>query len=160
MWTVRVGAVGATNVHTVPIKVHLAALLGDRLWCRDGRREGGARRGIVVGGVEGGRYGVRVVHVGEGGRLAHEGGPNGRETKVLLEWASGAYYRVFVELECVNSEGHLRLRGVEVRRLHRLVERVLIQSGLCVGVVRYHDAIDGGYLRGGFCPSLGRLIRR
>jgi hypothetical protein len=150
--------VRATYVHAVAIKVHLS-LFCDGLRRRDGRWEGGAGRRIVVGGVEGGRYRVGVVHVREGRRVSHHRRAHGREAKVLLEGASRAYYRVLIELESVEREGHLRLlRRVEVGRMHGGVERIVVQSGFSVRVVRYHYAVDSRYLRRGFCSSLGRLI--
>jgi hypothetical protein len=40
-----------------------------------------------------------------------------------------------------------------------VVERVLVQVGLGLGIGWYHDAIDRRHERRGFCSPLGGLIR-
>jgi hypothetical protein len=151
--------VGAANVHAGAVKVHLI-VVGNGLWGGDSRGEGGARGRVVVGGVERGGHGVGVEHVGVGGVVVHHGRADGREAKVLLERASRADDGVLVHLEGVDGEGGLGLRGREGRRVHGVVERVLVQIGFCLGVCRYHNAVDGRDLGRGLGAALGWLIRR
>jgi hypothetical protein len=148
---------GSTDVHSRAIKVHLV-VVGQWLRRRDSGGEGRAWWRVVVGGVEGRGHGVGVEHVGVGRIVVHHGRPDGREAEVLLEWAGRAYDGVVVHLECVYGEGHLGLRGREGGRVHRVVERVLVQVGLGLGVGGYHDAVDGRDLGGGLCAPLGWLI--
>jgi hypothetical protein len=148
---------GTANVHSGTVEVHLV-VVGQWLRRRDSRGERRAGWGVVVGGVERRGHGVGVEHVGVGRIVVHHGRPDGREAEVLLEWTGRVYDGVVVHLECVYGEGHLGLRGREGGRVHRVVERVLVQIGLRLGVGGYHDAVDGRYLWRGLCAPLGWLI--
>jgi hypothetical protein len=105
---------------------------------------------------------LRVEHVRVEGIVAHEGRANWREAgEALLVGPSRMYNGIVVYLERVDGEGDLGLRGWEGGRLHGVhVERVLVEIGLGLGVGGYHNAVDGGDQRRGFCSPLGGLIRR
>jgi hypothetical protein len=118
MGPIRACTVRAADVHAATIKVHVV-LFRDGLWRRYGRGKRGTGRGVVVGRIEGRCYRVRVVHVGKGRAIVHERRAHGGEAEILLERARGGYYRVVVELERVDGEGHLWLSVVEA--VHRLV---------------------------------------
>jgi len=149
---------GTPNVHASAIEVHLA-VVGQWLWRRDSRGEGGARWRVVVGRVEGRGHGIGVEHGGVGGVVVvHHGRANGREGEVLLEWASRVDDGVLVHLECVYGEGHLGLRGREGGRVHGVVERVLVQVGFGLGVGGDHDAVDGRDQGRSLSAPLGWLI--
>lgn len=101
-----------------------------------------------------------VEHVGTEGIVVHHGGADGREAKVLLKGPGRVDDGVLVHVERVDGEGRLGLRGREGGRVHGVVvERVLVQVGLCLGVGGDHDAVDGRDLGRGFCSPLGGLIR-
>jgi len=107
--SIRSAAVRVADVHATPVKVHLV-VLGYGLWSGDGRGEGRAGRGVVVGGVEGGGHGLLVEHVGVEGVVAHEGRADRREAReVLLVGAGGMYDGVVVHGEGVYAEGGLGL---------------------------------------------------
>jgi hypothetical protein len=147
----------STNVHASAVKVHLI-VVGYGLWCRDSRREGGARGRVVVGRVEGGGHGVGVEHVGVGGVVVHHWRADGREAKVLLERARRADDGVLVHVERVYGEGDLGLRGREGGWVHGVVERVVVQIGFCLGIGRYHNAVDRRDLGRGLGAPFGWLI--
>ena len=90
--------------------------------------------------------------------MVHHGRADGGEAEVLLEGTSRINDRILVHLECVYGEGDLRLRGRVVGRVHGLVERVLVQVGLGLGVGGYHNAVDGRHLGRGLSAPLGWLI--
>lgn len=150
---------GVADIHATAVEVHL--IIGNRLRCRGGGGEGRAGGRIVVGGVERGGHGVGVEHVCAEGVVVHHGRTHGREAKVLLERTSRADDGVFVHLKGIYGEGDLGLGGGKGGWLHGvLVERVLVQVGLCLGVGGDHDAVHGRHLGGGFGAPLGWLIRR
>jgi hypothetical protein len=163
-WAVRseaVAGVVASDVHAITIEVHLALVL-QGLRSRHGGMEGGAGRRVVIGGVERGGHGGAVEEVGVRGILRHERRSNGREAKLLLKRAGGAYDGVLGHLEVggVDVEGHMGLRSIERGWLQRrLVERVVVEGSFVVGNARNHGTVDGRHLGRSFGASLGRLIR-
>lgn len=155
-------AVVAADVHAVTVKVHLALFL-ERLWRRYSGVEGGTGRRVVVGGVERRGHGGAIEKIRVRGTLRHERRPNGREAKLLLKRAGRVYDGVFGQLETgrVYGKGHMGLRRAERGWLQRrLVERVVVEGSLIVGIARDHGAVDGRDLRRSLCASLGWLIRR
>jgi len=80
----------------------------------------------------------------------------------LLEWTSGADDRVFVKLESIDGKWYLGLRSVllEARLLHWLIQGIMVQSRLRIGIIGYHYAVDSRYLRGeigGSFPGLRQV---
>jgi hypothetical protein len=156
-----VAGVVASDVHAVTVEVHLALVL-QGLRRRYSGVEGGAGWRVVVGGVERRSHGGAVEEVGVRGILGHERRSNGREAKLLLERAGGAYNGVLGHLEAggIDVEGHMGLRGSEGGWLQRrLVERVVVEGSLVVWIARNHGTVDGRHLGRSFGASLGRLIR-
>lgn len=61
-------------------------------------------------------------------------------------------------MKCVGSVGELGMRDEIGRGMHGvLVERVLVQVGVCLGIGGDDNAVDGRDLGRGFCTALGRL---
>lgn len=139
-------AVLSADVHALTVEIHLAVVVHG-LGSGYGGGECGAWWGVVIGRVEGGGHGVWVEDVGEGGAVVHHGRANRGEAKVMLKWTSRTYDRIIRHLECVDGEGDLGLRGREGGWLHGLIERVVVQVGLGLGVGGDHDAVDGRDLR-------------
>jgi hypothetical protein len=93
--------------------------------------------------------------------VVDQGRADGREAEGLLEGARrGDHGVILVHLERVEGERVLGLRGWEAGRLHRVVERVMVEVGLCLCVGGHHHGVDGGDLGRSFSSSLGWLIRK
>jgi hypothetical protein len=90
--------------------------------------------------------------------VVHHWRADGREAKVLLERARRADDGVLVHVERVYGEGDLGLRGREGGWVHGVVERVVVQIGFCLGIGRYHNAVDRRDLGRGLGAPFGWLI--
>ena len=71
-----------------------------------------------------------------------------REIEILLEGASRGDYRIVFHLKCIELKRYGMMRMVHHLRRMRLVEGIVIQISIMLRIVRYHYAVDCGYLRG------------